>query len=287
MKYPFECEAPAELVARAERERREAPGQKVRPFVFELADRGDITPEEWGVPMNSYERHLLEPLLRTDLLAGHLDYCAANCQPCLSNVSHPVTYDEALSVVLAPAAARRLRMLDARATGLERFLASKGETSFGVEVCDDHDGGSVWMVEEDLIDDRGDAEALAAKRSKSRDNERARVTVVTRRVVAEFRRGEQTELGEGHSRHVYFTLKEFVDEEDLPRPSQGDLSRWKELARQRERPPPRVLAILVQEVERLRKTYEPPFNWRGVVRTTEPSAELLELTGPGREKVET
>lgn len=285
MKYPFDDEPPAALVKRAEREKNEDPGRKVRPFVRELADRGGITPAEWAVRMNSYERRLLEPLLQTELLAGHMEYCAANSGPALRNCADPVTYDESLAMVLVPAAARRLRLYDAECGRLRLELERRGEVTFGVEVCDDHDGGSVWLIEDEWFEMREEADELAAKYSRVRDNEAARVVQVTRRVVADYRGGEQTELREGQSRHVEFSLLELTEHQELPRPSTADLERWRRLAEERERPPPRVLAMLVKEVERLRTLYERPFDWKGLERRG-PSEKELELTGPDLEKVE-
>lgn len=62
---------------------------------------------------------------------------------------------------------------------------------FTVEVCDDHDGGSVWILDEDYMTDREEADELAVKRSRQRDNRLSRVRVNDSRVVAEFRDGEQ------------------------------------------------------------------------------------------------
>lgn len=61
---------------------------------------------------------------------------------------------------------------------------------FAVEVCDDHDGGSVWYVDEDYIQDRTEADELAAKKSKTRENKVARVLAVNSRVEMSFFDGE-------------------------------------------------------------------------------------------------
>ena len=183
MEYPFKDEPPPELLERAARERPEYPSAEIRPFVRELAARGGVTPAEFAVPMNSYERHLLEPVLETELLAGHMEYCAANCRHAFSHPGGcPASYDDALAMVLVPAAARRLRLLHEK-------LGSFGDVCFAVEVCDDHDGGSVWISDEEFLETREEAEELAAKRSLQRDNGIARVVEVRRRIDSFFREG--------------------------------------------------------------------------------------------------
>lgn len=62
---------------------------------------------------------------------------------------------------------------------------------FAVEVCDDHDGGSVWYPEEDYMD-RDDAVALAEELSRSRENRVARVLEVHTVVVRQYVNGEVT-----------------------------------------------------------------------------------------------
>ena len=60
------------------------------------------------------------------------------------------------------------------------MIAEHPNVYYSVEVCDDHDGGSVWYVEEDYLD-KQDADELAQKLSQARENHVARV----RRVVSE------------------------------------------------------------------------------------------------------
>ena len=67
---------------------------------------------------------------------------------------------------------------------------SRLTTYFSVEVCDDHDGGSVWIVEEDYME-HDDAEELAAKLSRIRDNQVARVRKVVSEVVSDFEWGDR------------------------------------------------------------------------------------------------
>ncbi len=50
---------------------------------------------------------------------------------------------------------------------------------FNVEVRDDHDGGSVWYIEIDFIDNEEEANDRAASISMHRDNNAARVCKVT------------------------------------------------------------------------------------------------------------
>lgn len=64
------------------------------------------------------------------------------------------------------------------------------ETYFSVSVRDDHDGGSVWYVDEDYIEEQSEAEELAVKTSEKRDNGLARVSKVCPEVVAEFFKGK-------------------------------------------------------------------------------------------------
>lgn len=66
------------------------------------------------------------------------------------------------------------------------------EVSFGVEVLDDHDGGSVWISEEEFLDGE-DARKLARKLSLTRDNRIARLVEVTRKPVLAFRDGKPCE----------------------------------------------------------------------------------------------
>jgi hypothetical protein len=65
------------------------------------------------------------------------------------------------------------------------------EVHYSVSVRDDHDGGSVWYVEEDYMDEE-DATELAKKLSCSRDNRAARVNRVESSVVATWDHGSQT-----------------------------------------------------------------------------------------------
>lgn len=60
---------------------------------------------------------------------------------------------------------------------------------FAVEVVDDHDGGSVWYPEEDYME-REDAEVLAVKLSRSRENRSARVLEVHAVVVQSYEDGK-------------------------------------------------------------------------------------------------
>lgn len=66
----------------------------------------------------------------------------------------------------------------------------EANTYYQVEVCDDHDGGSVWIVEEDYMPDQSDAAELAQKFSRIRDNKSARVRKVVTEVVLELQDGE-------------------------------------------------------------------------------------------------
>jgi hypothetical protein len=59
-----------------------------------------------------------------------------------------------------------------------------------VEVRDDHDGGSIWIIEEDYLD-RQDATELAEKLSRTRDNHVARVRRVTAVTVDEWESGNK------------------------------------------------------------------------------------------------
>lgn len=171
---------PPELVARAQREN-ELFGDyhaKIRPFVEELAARGNVTAAEWAVPMNTYERSRLVTRLELSVLLEHAEYCRSQCNPVRWIVPiHPTTYDEALAIEIMPELIRRLKAL--------------GPLGFAVEVCDDHDGGSVWIIEEEFLETREEAEELAAKLSLRRDNGLARVTEVYRQPSAEYRHGKR------------------------------------------------------------------------------------------------
>lgn len=201
---PFDGVIPSpELVERAARERKEAGDpmlratEKILPFVRELAERGAVTAEEWCVPMNSYERRLLVTRLRLAPFIEHIEYVISNTHPvAFRRPEFPTTYDETLAIDLAPEAIRRLRLLSEAVEALkeERDAAVKlyresltdfGEVCFGVEVCDEHDGGSVWISEEEFIETREEAEELALKVSAKRDNGLARFVEVRRRVAGE------------------------------------------------------------------------------------------------------
>lgn len=67
--------------------------------------------------------------------------------------------------------------------------ASEVQTYFAVSVRDDHDGGSVWYVDEDYIEERTEAEELAVKTSLKRENGSARLLKVTAEVAGEFFEG--------------------------------------------------------------------------------------------------
>ena len=72
------------------------------------------------------------------------------------------------------------------------MATSNSSTYFTVEVCDDHDGGSVWMPEEDYME-QDDAERLAKKLSETRDNKVSRVMKVEAAVFSCFAEGEEVE----------------------------------------------------------------------------------------------
>lgn len=193
---PFENVEPSPILL--EREARERPlfdeGVKIRPFVRELAERlGDVTAAEWCVPMNSYERSLLVTKLELGALLEHTEYCRSNCMPVKwTPPLHPTTYDETLAIELVPELILRLRDVLA-VQQAER--AAWGDTSFdspcfAVEVCDDHDGGSVWISEEEFIETKEEAEELSKKLAGKRDNGLARVMEVRRKVVVMHERAD-------------------------------------------------------------------------------------------------
>lgn len=62
-------------------------------------------------------------------------------------------------------------------------------TYFNVEVRDDHDGGSVWYIENDYIDNEEEAIERATSASVKRDNGAARICKVTSVAVKEFKDG--------------------------------------------------------------------------------------------------
>lgn len=94
------------LEARAKAERAQFPDEKVIPLVLAIALRGTVSAEEWGLPLNSYERALLEPLLPTELFVEHLGYCLSHC-----SIYSDVVYEGAVIRRLGPEACRRLAKL--------------------------------------------------------------------------------------------------------------------------------------------------------------------------------
>lgn len=99
------CDVPdPELFARAEREREELGDGQVRPFVRELRERGRVTAAEWAVPMNSYERRELLPVLVDSVFLEHLFHGAGNVDQ-----GSPGTYNWALVHENVPEALRRWR----------------------------------------------------------------------------------------------------------------------------------------------------------------------------------
>ncbi len=64
---------------------------------------------------------------------------------------------------------------------------------YAVEVRDDHDGGSVWYIEEDFCETLVEAEEDAARISlkRPRFNGVARVIKVTHETVVQFRNGQR------------------------------------------------------------------------------------------------
>jgi hypothetical protein len=201
---PFDGVVPEpELALRAARER-EAAGdpmltatEKILPFVRELAARGGVTAEEWCVPMNSYERRLLVTKLRLSPFIEHVEYVVSQTSPVFwRRPEFPTTYDETLAIDLVPEAFRRLRLLveerdklveerDSAMALYRGMLTGFGEVCFGVEVCDEHDGGSVWYSEEEFIETREEADDVALRLRGKRDNGLARVVEVRRRVVGD------------------------------------------------------------------------------------------------------
>ncbi|HEY3493800.1 MAG TPA: hypothetical protein VGK73_03905 [Polyangiaceae bacterium] len=103
------------------------------------------------------------------------------------------------------AAKSLIRHIDAQASQLRWLRGEKpevvGRTYFNVEVCDDHDGGSVWYVDEDYMEE-GDAIELAKRTAKKRANGLARVNRCVTEVVAEYRltNGSEDDGNEGKRR---------------------------------------------------------------------------------------
>jgi hypothetical protein len=78
----------------------------VRPEVKELAIRGKVTYQEYSVPMNSYERMLLYPVLTNEaLLQVVTDYNKQIAPLC----KFPSTYDEVSLHILLPLVCQRLQ----------------------------------------------------------------------------------------------------------------------------------------------------------------------------------
>ncbi len=66
---------------------------------------------------------------------------------------------------------------------------------YAVEVRDDHDGGTVWYIEEDFIESLDEAEEDCARISVKRHkfNGVARVIKVKHETVVQFREGQRDE----------------------------------------------------------------------------------------------
>lgn len=75
----------------------------VRPEVRALRERGDVTREEWEVPMNNFERQHLLPALRDEVFVEHFLYCCSQ----VGYGALEATYEWALSRELVPEARRR------------------------------------------------------------------------------------------------------------------------------------------------------------------------------------
>lgn len=75
----------------------------VRPGVRALRERGDVTREEWEVPMNNYERQHLLPVLRDEVFMEHFLYCCSQ----VGFGAMEASYEWALSRELVPEARRR------------------------------------------------------------------------------------------------------------------------------------------------------------------------------------
>ena len=79
--------------------------QHVRPHIIELAERGQVTHEEYNsLRMNSYERRYLHPYLTTDALVKLTRYCLSQTgywQPC-GEFEVPKDYEDAVMRDLLP-----------------------------------------------------------------------------------------------------------------------------------------------------------------------------------------
>lgn len=75
----------------------------IRPEVFALRARGNVTWAEWDQPMNSYERDELLPALTNEAFLRHFIHCAEN----VGWQALAGSYDYAMSRKLAPEAKRR------------------------------------------------------------------------------------------------------------------------------------------------------------------------------------
>lgn len=83
----------------------------IRPEIFALRARGNVTWADWDQPMNSYERDELLPALTNEAFLRHFIHCAEN----VGWEAMVGTYDYSMSRKLAPEAKRR--GLDSWATG--------------------------------------------------------------------------------------------------------------------------------------------------------------------------
>lgn len=94
---------------------------RVRPFVEDLARRGEVTFAEYAVPLNSYEREVLLPALTNDLFIEVTEYSLRNCAEPLHG-RPTVTYDESVIDRYAPEALRRLKAAQEENARLKREL---------------------------------------------------------------------------------------------------------------------------------------------------------------------
>lgn len=82
----------------------------VRPEIRALAERGNVTWDEWQVlRANSYERETLYLALTDDALIRLTEYCLSQCQFEVRANRPAATYDDAVLGVLLPLVLQRLR----------------------------------------------------------------------------------------------------------------------------------------------------------------------------------
>lgn len=82
--------------------------EMIRPEIQKIADRGNLTWEEWQeIRCNSYEQEILYPIMTNDCLIKTIEkYILPNCRP---TKSPAITYDESLAANFVPILIERLK----------------------------------------------------------------------------------------------------------------------------------------------------------------------------------